>query len=415
MPTARLLPKPQIDEGKAAAAGIRKLTSKRLVLYTDLPPRPEIDSLCELADQAYPQWCKYFQVDNEAQPDWQMTGYLIGDKRRFLATGLLPENLPEFAYGFCRDHEFWVYEQPTDAYYRRHLLLHEMTHGFMLTRLQTSAPPWYFEGIAELLATHKLRDGKLEMNYFPQRKEETPDWGRVKLVQEGFAAGNAPFFSQVLNLPPESHLNVESYAWCWAAAALLDGHPRYRERFRQVARDVAQPGFAQRLRELYANDWTELDEEWQQFVSSMEYGYDRQRAAIDFKLGVDLPAEGAKVKIAADRAWQSTGLRLQAGKQYRLRASGRYEVARQPQPWISEANGVSIRYYKQFPLGMLAAVVHPDDRQADDVSAFFRPEFVGLERIIKPAISGTLYLRINDSNAELADNRGELEVEVSSL
>ncbi len=46
------------------------------------------------------------------------------------------------------------------------------------------------EGIAELLATHRLADGKLQMNYFPPSKEETPDWGRIKLVQEGFAKGS---------------------------------------------------------------------------------------------------------------------------------------------------------------------------------------------------------------------------------
>lgn len=411
----KVLPKPEINEARAAAAGIRKLTGKRLVLYTDLPSRPEIDSLCELADQAYPQWCEYFQVDPDAQPDWQMTGYLMGDRRKFQGTGLLPDNLPEFVYGFCRDNEFWVYEQPTDAYYRRHLLLHEMTHGFMYTWLRTSAPPWYLEGIAELLATHKLAEGKLQMNYFPQHREETPDWGRIKLVHEGFASGKAPFFSQVLSLPLEAHLKIEKYAWCWAAAALLDGHPRYRQRFRQVARDVTKPDFAGRFQELYADDWLNLDEEWQLFVGWMEYGYDLQRSAIDFKSGADLPAGGAKVKIAADRTWQSTGLRLQVGKQYRLRASGRYELAQVPQPWISEPNGVSIRYYKKGPLGILAAAVHPDSREAGDISVFFRAEFVGLELTITPTETGTLYLRINDSNAELADNRGELEVEVTPV
>src|SRR5687767_5930087 len=65
------LPKPQIDDRKVAAAGIRRLQGRRLLLYTDIPPRPEIDDLCELADQAYPQWCAYFQAAETEQPDWQ--------------------------------------------------------------------------------------------------------------------------------------------------------------------------------------------------------------------------------------------------------------------------------------------------------------------------------------------------------
>ncbi len=130
------LPKPQVDDQKASAAGIRKLQGRHLVLYTDIPSRAEIDGLCELADLAYPQWCAYFQVAEAEQPDWQMIGYLMQDKQKFQAAGLFPDNLPQFIYGFCRDHEFWVHDQQASDYYRRHLLLHEMTHGFMYTRLQ---------------------------------------------------------------------------------------------------------------------------------------------------------------------------------------------------------------------------------------------------------------------------------------
>src|SRR5262249_16800208 len=148
-----------------------------------------------------------------------------------------------------------------------------------------------------------------------------------------------------LAMPLEAHLQVENYGWCWAAAALLDGHPRYRDRFRQLARDVARPDFAERFRKLYADDFLDLCEEWQLFVGWIEFGFDLKRAAIAFHPGEPLPASGAKVKVAVDRGWQSTHLRLQAGQAYKLKAAGRYEVAQEPRPWISEPNGVSIRYY----------------------------------------------------------------------
>ena len=62
------------------------------------------------------------------------------------------------------------------------------------------------------------------------------------------------------------------------------------------------------------------------------------------------------VSVAADRGWQSSGVRVDAGKSYRLRAAGRYQVADRPQPWPCEPGGVSIRYYRGRPLGILLAI-----------------------------------------------------------
>ena len=59
------------------------------------------------------------------------------------------------------------------------------------------------------------------------------------------------------------------------------------------------------------------------------------------------------------------------------------------------------------------AAVRPDERQAESPSTLFRPRIVGLETLLTPTMTGTLYLKINDSPAELADNAGTLEVEVT--
>ena len=142
-----------VDDARAAAAGIRKLPGKRLTLYTDLAG-PEIDRLPAVFEQAFPQWCRYFKVKEGDQADWHMTGFLMKDKARFVAAGLLPDDLPPFEHGYSRGHDLWLYEQPSD-YYRRHLLLHEGTHGFMNTVLGGCGPPWYMEGMAEYLATHR--------------------------------------------------------------------------------------------------------------------------------------------------------------------------------------------------------------------------------------------------------------------
>ena len=79
---------------------------------------------------------------------------------------------------------------------------------------------------------------------------------------------------------------------------------------------------------------------------------------------------------------------------------------------IREPNGVSIRYYRGRPLGVLLAAVRPDHAGDDGPSDLARPQVIGLSGRISPEKTGTLYLRVNDSAAELADNAGTLTVQV---
>ena len=405
------LPRMRVDDARASAAGIRKLSGKRLTLYTDMQPGEEIRCLPEVFDLAFPQWCKCFEVDADKHPDWKMTGFLIEDKARFRRAGLMPESLPPFHNGFSRNHELWLHDQPS-SYYRRHLLLHEGTHGFMNTILGGCGPPWYMEGIAELLATHRWRDGRLTLNHMPAERDEVPHWGRIRLIKDAIAEGRSMRLRGVIRYPIHAHLETEPYAWCWAAATLLDRHPRYRDRFRQLYKHVLEPDFRDRFDRLIGDDWEPLREEWQLLIAGLEYGHDVARTAVDFMPGKPLPTGGDGVTVAADRGWQNSGLRLDGGVEYRLRASGRYQVADRPQIWWCEPGGVSIRYYRGRPLGILLAAVRPD-RPKSGPSALLHPTVVGLAATLAPEESGTLYLRINDSAAELHDNAGELKVEIT--
>ena len=60
-----------IDEARTESAGIRKLTSKHLVLYTDAPSSKAVDSLPAEFDKAVPQWAAYFGIDPAKTADWQ--------------------------------------------------------------------------------------------------------------------------------------------------------------------------------------------------------------------------------------------------------------------------------------------------------------------------------------------------------
>ncbi len=405
------MPRVEVDERRAAAAGIRKVSGRRLTLFTDLPPQPEIESLPTAFEQAFVQWCEYFAVDSASHADWSMLGFLMQDKDRFAESGLLPEYVPPFEHGFSIDDVLWVCEQQSD-YYRRHLVLHEGTHGFMNTILGGCGPPWYTEGMAELLATHRFENGRLELRTMPAARDEVPMWGRIKIIRDAYSAGQAWNVRTILEYRGNGRHETEPYAWDWGLTSLLDRHPAYQRRFRELAGYVTDPRFQDHFARLYAEDWDEISEQWQVFVADLEYGYDVARNAIDFQRGSPLPTEGAKVSVAADRGWQSSGIELQADRCYRLRASGRYQIADQPQIWWCEPGGVSLRYYHGRPLGILLAAVHPAERSAEEPTPLIQPVAIGLGGDLTPQRAGTLYLRVNDSGAELGDNAGGLSVEI---
>lgn len=406
-----------VDEAQVRTAGIRKLESQRLTLYTDVPSSPEVDELPQVFDQAFEQWCKYLGIDPLRHSNWHMRASLIDDPKKFQTCGLMPADVPKFFNGYTRDHECWLNNQ-TSTYYRRHLLLHEGVHGIMFTLLGNNMPPWYAEGMAELLATHHWEHGRLELPYFPKSPSEVPKLGRIEIVQTDFAKHQAKRLTDVLAYDRQAHLVVDPYGWSWAAAAFMDGHPRYHDRFHQLISLLRKPdNFDDQLREIYGDDFDRLCEEWQVFVADIDYGYDFQRTAIDSTPGKAIPKQGAittaKISVAADRGWQNSGLLLEAGKKYRLLASGQFQVAAGPKPWISEANGVSIRYIHGKPLGVLLAAVRPEN-STSRVSAFLKPIVVGTSVEITPTETGTLHFKINDSAGELSDNSGQLAVTITA-
>jgi hypothetical protein len=405
------IPRIEVDEARAGAAGIRKVVGRRLVLFTDLAPDDEVDILPKVFDQAFAQWCAYFGVDPADHADWCMTGFLMADRERFRRIGVMPGSLPPFDHGFAWNYDLWLDEQPS-AYYRRHLLLHEGTHGFMNTILRGCGPSWYMEGIAELLGTHHWDGDRLTLSHMPESRERVPMWGRIRKLQDDVAAHRAWQLERVLDYHPRVDPGSESYAWCWALAVLLDRHPRYRERFRQLSQFVLEPGFNDRFRRLFEGELEDLSEEWQVFVANVQYGHDIPRTAISFAPGRPLPDGGEKAQVAADRGWQPSGILLERGVPCQIRASGRYQVADQPQIWWCEPGGVSIRYYGGLPLGILLAAVRAEPPQAGQPSGLLEPVVVGLGTALTPERSGTLYLRINDSPAELDDNAGSLTVTV---
>ncbi|MCH2113620.1 MAG: hypothetical protein MK171_01725 [Pirellulales bacterium] len=396
---------PAIDQRRAEQAGLRRLESDHLTLYTDLPASAAIDELPVVFDAAVAQWAKYFNIAPQRTRAWRMRAFLINDRAKFAALGLLPRERPDFKNGFATEKELWIVEQPSD-YYRRHLLLHEGTHGFMHAMLGGAGPGWYSEGMAELFATHTWQAQRLHLRQMPADRQVVPMWGRIKIVREAHDKGTGLPLLAVLQLDQGRRFSTGEYAWCWALCTFLDSHLDWQATFRQLPQWVTDRDFNGRFRELFRAQWPELLVEWQAFIAELDYGYEARRMAMQHRSPVLLQS-AAQVTVAADRGWQSTGWMLQAGREYKFSASGRYMIAHDTAPWFCEPEGVTLRYHAGQPLGKLLGVLRSEDAGLSPTLA------LGLGAVLKPKRPAVLYLRVNDSPARLSDNRGELTASIA--
>jgi len=411
----------KVDSERLMANGIRTVTGRRLILHTDLPLDDELRNLPKVFELATQQFCKYFQMEESRIGEWQVRACIIQDMKRFERSGLLPQVLPKFQHGYALGDRVFLKEQPSE-YYRRHLLIHEGTHSFMLRFFQGAGPPWYMEGMAELLATHQWDGMNLTLRAFPVDKTDVPFWGRVKIIKDDVAANRAKMIEEVMQYGSNAHLNVEAYGWSWAAAKFLDQHPQFQETFRKQFNKAgdSSPQFSINLVEAYGNEWFKVRQQWQLFVMNMEYGYDITREAID-----DVPrqqyseiARDQTFQIQANRGWQSTGLAVAKGMKIQVAGSGRFVIHQEqsgddvmPTLWESEANGISIRYHNGKPIGTLLVAI--DNLNQTGLTGLVSSGAIGTGGEIEIPQDGVLYFRINDHPAELAENSGELEVNLT--
>lgn len=404
---------PSLDSDRIRAAGIRRLEGRHVTIYTDLPPAPGIEDLPQAFDAAVPLWCDYFHVDPAHVQDWKTIASVMKDRESFIAAGLYPQDrLPDFPHGYALGSQLFLYDQPSD-YFRRHLLLHEGTHAFMLRWLNGAGPPWYMEGLAELLGTHHWADGQLKLGIMPASKEEVPYWGRVKIIKDAYRSGSPLSLLEIMRFDPQAQLRVEAYGWCWAAAAFLDAHPLTQAAFRQLKSRVTDRTleFSKHFYESVKPHWPAIVEDWQVFVANCDYGYDVARAAAVRKVPSPPAANGTMVTLRADRGWQSTGCRLEAGQTYEVSASGRYDVR---PSWPCEPGGITIHYAANAPLGMLLGSLTELEEPGNGIvyTPLASPQPIGRHAELTPEVTGTLYLRINESASGLADNTGTLEVKI---
>lgn len=431
------MPRPmKIDPQRVAAAGISVLQGKHIALYTDLRVDASKDQFdprqrwVELFDAAVPLWFEKFDVDRSSVKDYALTAIVMQDQQRFKQAGLIPDDLPEFPAGYSRGHEFWLYVQPDD-YYTRHLILHEGTHAIMNWFKGSTGPPWYSEGMAELMAMHSWDEDKLELAAKISSVEDSKGWGRIGRIEKMVAAKSALSLDDVFNIPPSGFRDVKYYAWSWAACEFLSEHPLSARAFARLPDSVAesQIEFNRSFINAIAPHRDKLDRDWALFINELDYGYDVRAARLTEATTVESTkpthSNSKTFQVSASQSWQTTGIKVRRGDRIGVLTAGEIVVGETTKPWVSQAGGITIDYYSGQPLGKLMACVVPEILSQQDIAAVRAFDSIAIGSSTSTAVSepkahivpsdGVLWLRINESPARLGDNSGHLEVSIFKL
>lgn len=407
-----------IDLEQAAAiarrAGLSIHEGRHLLLLSDRPAADTaVAELPKIFDEAFAGWCGHFGIPADSLADWQALGCLMTRRETFRACGLLPDTIPDFENGFCDRRRFWI-RQPSSPAYRRHLLLHEGVHAFTLTVRHLATPPWYTEGIAELLATHRLADGRFEATPIPIDPTEVEQLGRIEAIRSLRSRQAAPSLTDVFATPADRHHRISAYAASWAAVAMLSSHPRYREAFARAERGVLDSQFTLRLEATDGFDTAAATRDFDAFTADLDYGYDPERMAIDFSSGPPLVGPRS-LAVPATCGWHNAGVSVRAGDRCRFRASGRVGLGRlpaaaeaPPRQIESEADGISLEWYRGRPLGRL--LVGQWQSAPDRGRPRFEPLAEGAEGVFTVAVDGPIFLRINQPPSRLAGAEGSYRV-----
>jgi len=440
------------DEKHLATFGLSRFSTEHLELITDLPEE-KAKPLVPLVDALHPFLEYYFGKLPPARDgsDYRVTGFVMQERSRFVQSRLAKSDLLNSFHGRQIGAEFWMNNQTLD-YYRRHLLLHEAVHCYMRHFPgEATFPLWYLEGMAEMIATHRRRiddeppqtsdiPQPYTFNVMPFDRMRFRGLERIIILQRDVKKNGVQSIGQIRNLSGNDFKDsVESYAWCWALCRFLDSHPATKEKFRGLAKNLMTTPPDQALRTFFGQLDSTVETEWALFASGIEHGYDFDSHAIVFQSGRPLDADLHLAEVDSSRSWQTTLLKVQAGRTYSVAAAGQFDLE-SPLPresrgaptngspsfgttipgalpggdeesksqWISEANGVSICYHKGEPLGRLLGAIHVEGKP----HAMLKTIPLGNSSTFTAGQAGTLYLRVNDRPDSLANNRGKLSVSI---
>ena len=417
--------RPKLDREELRACGLHVIESRRLVLVTDVVSS-DVKDLPLLADALFEELERQqgTLAPDLAKSDFQVTGYLIDAKERFVKAGVLPPKQFAFRHGKNMGYQFWMNNQATD-YYRRHLLLHEFVHCFMMCEhgMNDIPPLWYTEGLAEYFATHQIQEtiSATRFGILPPAVVGFEGWGRITEIRNILTTehGETKQREQLLSVegllhPADNNFTDDlKYAQAWAIIWLIRNHQELKAEFACFDRVRARKDFLDAEGRIPTKIWKRLTVLWPLYLDSLAEGFDTDRsfpALIPTETPwTDIQNSPLKVSVRSDKSWQSSGVLFTSGQSVTVSCSGRYTVHDQPKPWVSEPQGITIDYHRGRPLGEVTAMV------LSPTGAFLPQRVaVGTGREFAFAGDTELWLQINDSAARRAGNSGTAEITIKN-
>ena len=395
--------------------GFHRLEGQHIQLTTDLKSPQERETLVTSFDAAVEQFKRFWRVGDDAIAGFKVQAFVMRDKDAFRAAGLIPKKLPDFPFGYALTDRIWAVAQQSE-YYTRHLLLHEGVHALMFQLFGGAGPSWFMEGTAEMLAVHEGSGRDININRLPVDRDLVPHWGRLTLMGQTREKNTLPALDTVMGYPRDLKSDVESYGWSWAAVMLLseyeDTHPKLLNAAHE-GKDTGL-GFNRKLRRAL-KDWPVLVARWRLMCHDLGYGFDWPREKVDLSIGDKLwDGDLLQRQIAADRGWQSLGVRLAPGMKMSIHPTGRVVLAKEPKPWVSEPPGITFRYHRGRPLGQLLAVIVPNVSPQSKTYPDLQVRAIGRPTTLQITQHCWLLFRVNDYLGELADNGGSYQIKIST-
>ena len=417
--------RPQLNADELLSHGLRIVASRHLVLVTDLPPE-SVAELPLLADALF----TYLEQrlgklsPNIAGTEFQVTGFLMDARDRFEQAGVLPADEFTIRHGRHLGYQFWINNQQAD-YYRRHLLLHEFVHCFMMCEygMNDIPPLWYTEGIAEYFATHRLHSDvtKSEFAILPTSREGFEGWHRIAEVHRHFIRepSTTGELADIISLqavmhPPNTTFAEDlQYANAWALLWLINHHPELQPEFSTLATCRTRDQFNDAMAKISEQMLLQMNQIWPLYLDGLA---EAEISTVRFpsitpQESPPSPGENTlprELTVEAGEQWVSTGFQLTAGQQIVIRCEGRFVVNETTKPWISEPNGITIDYVRGRPLGeVIGTIVSIDGTQTT------RRIPIGVSKTLQSPIDGILWLQINDQWSDRANNDGKVTVRMS--
>ncbi|MCA9034992.1 MAG: hypothetical protein KDA91_07680 [Planctomycetaceae bacterium] len=453
--------RPALNRSSMLNSGITVTDSPHLILCTDTNIASN-SQLHQFAGQLFDHLEKEVGPLNRSRNGsvFQTTGFLIQARERFEEAGVMPDPNFTIQHGRHLGYQFWMFD-PESEYYRRHLLLHEFIHCYMMCEHgNRNIPPlWFTEGIAEYWATHSVTatpSGPIaQFGVLPDSIVDFEGWGRISEIRRSFEgtvihgvgfqpvqhdqllsdqvscerrelnesaekvvdAGFVPLRTVLYPKTPRFQDDWQ-YAHAWALCWMLSHHPDYADRFSRLRRIREGSAFEAMFEREFRPLLDTMAIEWLLTLDSLIEGFDMTRSfprrsivqTVQHQNPQSLDAgELATVKVRADRGWQFTGLTIGEGEQSRIDASGQFTLGMEELPLVSEAAGITLEYYRGRPVGELQAIL-----VSTDGSLASRRFAIGCSGSIQLPFRAELWLQLNEPESMRADNSGSVNVRIRS-